>query len=240
MIPAMLQMLPTRLHEFSETLNRGQIRHLGTRYSADGHFLPEPGNTVVCHLVKGSLSEVSVLDARNRMMALPESEKLLFTPETSLHMPLFQGIIEYRRKLPYWPEDLPLETPIDDMTVLYRQRLKGFQPCGPFKIGVTDATPNGLVVDGLGGADRETMRQWRNRLATVFGYRHPDHDAYQFHITFAYLMEKLSDEAILVWQRGLEEIVEELQQRSPIIDLVPPAFCSFEDMEHFEELIVLD
>ncbi|MCO6185504.1 DUF1868 domain-containing protein [Rhizobium sp. L1K21] len=236
----MLNTLPDTLKEFSETLSSEPIRHLGTRYNEQGQFLREPGNTVVCHLVKGSLSEAAVLDARRRMMALPESEKLLFTPESSLHMTLFQGIIEYRRRLPYWPEDLPLETPIDDMTAFYLERLKGFQPCEPFKIGVVNATPNGLGVEGLGEADRAAMQAWRDRLADVFGYRHPDHDRYSFHITFAYLMEKFSDEALLAWRRGLDEIVEELRERSPVIELMPPAFCAFEDMKHFEERLVLD
>ncbi len=76
-------------------------------------------------------------------------------------------------------------------------------------------------------------------LATLFGYRHPDHETYSFHITFAYLLERFSDGAILTWQKALEEIVEELREAAPVIELEPPAFCSFDDMNHFEKLVVL-
>ena len=234
-----LSNLPDDLHKFAHSLDQSKLYHIGTRHTANGEFLKEPGNTVVCHLVKGSRSEQSVLDARARMQALPEAEKLAFMVESSLHMTLFQGIIEYRRKLPYWPENLPLETSIDAMTENFLKRLDGFAAPGSFKVEVTGATPNGLEVDGVTAADREMMKQWRDQLAEIFGYRHPDHDTYQFHISFAYLLDRFSDEAMLVWQRGLEEIVENLQEYAPIIELEPPAFCSFEDMNHFEKLLVL-
>jgi hypothetical protein len=71
------------------------------------------------------------------------------------------------------------------------------------------------------------------------GYRHPDHDAYVFHITFAYMIERFDDATILTWQAFLEEVVEEIRQRAPVIALRPPAFCTFEDMNHFEELLAL-
>lgn len=29
------------------------------------------------------------------------------------------------------------------------------------------------------------MKGWRDALADIFGYRHPDHDTYEFHITFS-------------------------------------------------------
>ncbi|TGV62187.1 DUF1868 domain-containing protein, partial [Mesorhizobium sp. M00.F.Ca.ET.158.01.1.1] len=72
--------------------------HLGTRYDTSGNFLIEPGNTVVSHLVSGSPSEAVVLAVRDRMMAMPDADRLAFTPVSSLHMTLFQGIIEYRRR----------------------------------------------------------------------------------------------------------------------------------------------
>jgi hypothetical protein len=235
-----LASLPDHLHEFSQTLTPGPIAHLGTRYNAEGTFLPEPGNTIVCHLTENALSQQAVVDARERYFALPEVEKLSFTPIASLHMTLFQGIIEYRRRLPFWPEDIPLETPIEDMTALYLDRLRGFEPCGKFNVCVTHATPNGLKLAGATQADRDMLKLWRDRFADIFGYRHPDHETYEFHITFTYVLERLSDEAIKVWQLALEEIVEELQERAPVIEMNAPAFCSFEDMNHFEELLVFE
>ena len=132
---------------FAGTNSKPPMR-LGTRYDTSGNFLTEPGNTVVSHLVSGSPSEAVVLAVRNRMLAMPDADRLAFTPVSSLHVTLFQGIIEYRRRLPYWPRDVPLDTSIDAMTRLYLERLKGFQGAGPFKIKVVEIVPTGLTVAG--------------------------------------------------------------------------------------------
>lgn len=212
---------------------------MGTRFDKDGRFLPEPGNTVVCHLDPGSSSEAAVIAARSRCRALPEADRLTFTPIPSLHMTLFQGVIEYRRRLPYWPKDMALDTPIEAMTAYYLDRLQGFASGPPFKMQAAAVSPTGLTLEGVEHPDVRALSDWRDRLAEVFGYRHPDHDSYRFHITFAYLVEPMSEEATAVWTEEAPKILAELTSAAPVIDLMPPAFCTFEDMEFFDELLVL-
>jgi hypothetical protein len=114
----MLDSVKPSLAGFFAGSNPSPPVHLGTRYDTSGNFLIEPGNTVVCHLASGSASEAVVLDVRERMRAMPDADRLAFTPISSLHMTLFQGIIEYRRRLPYWPQGVPLDTGIEDMARL--------------------------------------------------------------------------------------------------------------------------
>lgn len=235
----MLDTVRPSLAGFFEGTNPTPPVHLGTRYDTSGDFLPEPGNTVVCHLVEGSASEAAILDVRERMRAMPDADRLAFTPVSSLHMTLFQGIIEYRRRLPYWPSDVPLDTGIDDMTGLYLRRLQGFQGCGPFNVKVVEVVPTGLTVAGASEEDRRILKAWRDALSVPFGYRHPDHDTYVFHITFAYQVRRLADERASAWRDLFEDCLSFLDREAPVIELRPPAFCSFKDMKHFEELLVL-
>lgn len=238
--PMNLDSLSSHLRAFSRTLTPQPLAHFGTRYDSSGQFLPEPGNTIVCHLLPGSASEQAIVEARAGYLAMTGSEQLAFTPVSSLHMTLFQGIIEYRRKLPFWPADVPLDTPIDDMTAIFMDRLAGFRPEGPFEMEVTEATPAGLTLDGVTADDRARLKSWRNRFADLLGYRHPDHDSYSFHITFAYPKERFDDEMIAAWVPFLDTVVEDIRDRAPVIALAPPAFCAFEDMNHFEELFIFE
>jgi hypothetical protein len=224
---------------FFEGTNPAQPTHLGTRYDVAGNFLLEPGNTVVSHLVEGSRSEAAVLEVRERMLAMPDADRLAFTPISSLHMTLFQGIIEYRRRLPYWPQDVPLDTSIDAMTRLYLERLKGFEGRGAFNVEVIEVVPTGLTVAGASKEDRRVMSAWRDALSVPFGYRHPDHDSYTFHITFAYQIKRLTDDRAAAWQELFDDSLALFARQAPVIELKPPAFCSFKDMKHFEELLVL-
>ena len=212
---------------------------LGIRYDAAGNFLPEPGNTIVCHLERRSASEAAVLQARERLLALPGADCLAFTPAASLHMTLFQGVIDTRRKHPYWPADIPLHLGIDEMTRRLMSRLDGFDGSGPFRVKATAVTPTGLTVAGVTPEDRRVMQAWRDQFARLFGYRHPDHDRYAFHITFAYVIRGIPDSAAAQWQRALDESLDLLRREAPEIGLGAPAFCRFRDMSHFEELLIL-
>ncbi len=232
--------LPDHLRFSSRSLNPGPIPHHGIRYDTTGRFLTERGNTVVCHLVEGSESAAAILEARTRYTSMPGADKLAFTAQSSLHMTLFQGIIETRRALPYWPGDVPVETPVDDMTGIFMDRLAHFRSGQAFSVEVKHATPLGLVVDGVTDGDRAVLRDWRDRLADLLGYRHPDHETYAFHITFAYMIERFEDETLSAWILFLEEVAADIRRRAPVIELRAPAFCAFDDMIHFEELLVFE
>lgn len=231
--------ISANLLRYSKARNTAPPRHFGSRYDASGAFLPEPGNTIVCHLVSGTETERALAGARLRYLAMPEAGQLAFTPLSSLHMTLFQGIVENRRSEGYWPADIPLDTPIDDMSAILSQRLQGFAPGPAYRMRVVEALPTGLTLEGVSASDRLALREWRNRLADLFGYRHPDHDDYVFHITFAYVIDWFTEEALQRWQVMLREVAEDIRRRAPVLDLKPPAFCSFADMNHFEKLAVL-
>jgi hypothetical protein len=125
------------------------------------------------------------------------------------------------------------------MTRLYQERLNGFEGRGAFKVKVVGVVPTGLTVAGATGEDVHIMRAWRDALAVPFGYRHPDHDAYVFHITFAYQIRRLADGRASEWHDLFDDCLSLFARQAPVIELRPPAFCSFGDMEHFEELLVL-
>ena len=225
---------------YSKTHNPTPPPHLGTRYRARGGFLPETGNTIVCHVGKNSPTQAALIEARERYLAMPEADQFVFTPISSLHMTLFQGVLDNRRKPVFWPQDIPLDTPVEDMHEILAARLEGLPAGEPFEVSVIGARPSGLLVDGRTDKDRRVMRAWRDRLAHLLGYRHPDHDSYPFHITFAYVIERLSDGVLPRWQAMLNEVAADLQRRQPVLELMPPAFCVFDDMNHFHEMLVFD
>ena len=214
--------------------------HLGRRYDRSGIFLSEPGNTIVCHLVEETPSKACTVEVRRRMQAMSDASRLAFTPVSSLHMTLFQGIIEHRRRLPFWPADMPLDADIDDMTRHYQDALQGFHGAGPFRVRVVDVVPTGLTVAGATEADRHTVKAWRDGLADRFGYRHPDHDDYSFHVTLAYMIDWIAEDRLPAWEAMFDECRALIAREAPILELRPPAFCSFNDMKHFEELLVLE
>ena len=113
-------------------LEGGTNPRLGSRFNAEGQFLPEHGNTVVAQVTAGSATEAALMDLRRALMALPFADHFAFTPIQSYHMTVFEGVIETRRARGYWPDDLPLDASIDAMTQAMSAKLAGFPRRRPF------------------------------------------------------------------------------------------------------------
>jgi hypothetical protein len=223
--------------------NAGQSERpwfFGTRFDESGRFLPERGNTIVNHLVSGSKTEQVLIEIRQSLMALPHAHHFAFTPVSSLHMTLTQGVIDNRRKQHFWPRETDLDAPVEEITRLYLERLAGFEPRGDFTMTASAMTPFGLTVKGAASQDDAALKNWRDELSILLGYRHPDHDTYEFHITFAYLIDWLPPEAVDIYEPALAQYLELVREQAPLLELGETAFCSFEDMNHFEPLHVFN
>lgn len=231
----------TCLNEVSQFAAKNQKSapsHLGSRYNKDG-FLPEAGNTIVCHLDTNNPTHRAVLEARARMQSLPGSQRFLFTPVQSIHMTVFEGVIETRKSKETWPSDMDHGFDIDTVTRGILPRLEAFASPPSFSVRAAGLRPTGLLLAGATAGDEKQMRLWRDALTTPFAYRHDNHDAYRFHMTFAYPLDWIEDDHLALWETEFEKILADLTKAAPIIPLRPAAFCTFNDMTWFEELLVL-
>lgn len=212
--------------------------NLGQRYDTQ-KFLPEAGNTVVCPLDFDAPTHSAVVEARHRMLALPGADRFIYTPTSSLHMTVFEGVIETRRVPNTWPADFDLSASVESATDAILDRLATFSPPPGFSVRVSGVRPTGLILEGATDTDENNMRAWREALTGPFGYRHDAHDEYRFHMTFAYPVEWLPDSVRSRWESELASILAALTDAAPVIPLKPPAFCKFADMNRFDELLVL-
>ena len=211
----------------------GRNPRLGQRFDASGRFLPEHGNTVVAQVTAGSPTEAALIWLRQSLMDLPYGANFAFTDVASYHMTVFEGVIETRREYGFWPADLALDLSIDAMTEAMAVKLDGFVPPAAFKMKLLAVTPHGLSLTGATPEDEATVRGWREALAAAFGYRSPEHDAYGFHTTLAYNIEWPPIEALPVYEAAMAQLSAEFAARVPVLDLDPPAFCTFADMNGF-------
>lgn len=230
--------ISTEIAAFLQSQNSSPPRSFGQRYDTE-KFLPEAGNTVVCHLDVETSTHTAVLEARKRMMALPGADGFLHTPASSLHMTVFEGVIETRRTHNTWPSDIGSTASVESATKSILARLTEFSSPPAFSVRVAGLRPTGLILKGATPEDEAHMRAWRNALTEPFGYRHDSHDSYRFHMTFAYPVAWLPDAAQTLWTSELSSILANLVEAAPVIPLRAPAFCQFADMNQFDELLVL-
>ena len=227
-----------QVSRFAERNQSAPPARLGQRFTRS-EFLPEAGNTVVCHLDVEDPRHTRILDARSKMMALPGAQQFLMTPETSLHMTVFEGVIETRRTADGWPKDIDRSAPVDAVTASFLKRLADFSAPEAFKLRVAGLYPMGIVLEGATDRDKAALLKWRDAFADRFDFRHEGHETYRHHMTLGYATGWLSDDQVGAWQAGLDAILEELADGVFTVPLKAPAFCTFADMTHFEERLVL-
>lgn len=230
---------PFRIENHAASAHSQPNRYVGSRFSEEGVFLPEAGNTVVRHVVPGSETEGALMELRERLRGLPWGHRFAYTDIASYHMTVFNGAIETQRETGHWPRDLPLDAPLDETTGYLAGRLEDFEGPGPFDMRIAEVTPFGLTLTGATEVDETAARAWRDVLTEPFTYRSPSHDAYTFHVTLAYIIDWIPDDLIPDYKRALADLTEEFQERISVVELGPPAFCTFEDMNGFPPVRIL-
>lgn len=222
----------------------------GRKFGDDGRVLPFAGNTIICHLPQqgGEATPFHVLlDAYRALPGHAFAARLTMLPPSSYHMTVFGGANDQQRGGSAWPGDLPLDLPIEECTQVFMERLAGFASglALPIRMQV-DATPPPaddqtikIRLAPINAAENARLRSLRDRLADLLGVRSADHDSYGFHITLGYVVQSLGPaeaQALRSFERAWSA---RLQQRCPEIRLGPLEFCSFADMFHFDQRLIL-
>lgn len=213
--------------------------HVGSRVMVDGEFAPEKGNTIIRHVTKNSRSMAVLTDIQEALATSAFGHYFAYLPTPSFHMTVFEGVNDSGREQNFWPTGIDYSMPLSDVTDLFLDRFRAFKNPGPFSMRILDVTPNGLIMEGATDEDEQKAREWRDALADLMGYRKPKHDDYTFHVTMAYQIKWLPADATALYLDLLQRLLEIAMAETPVLDLDPPAFCTFDMITHFEELRVL-
>jgi hypothetical protein len=114
--------------------------------------------------------------------------------------------------------------------------LDGFIAPPTFVMKPVEVSPFGLRLVGATAADEANARAWRDGLSQAFGFRSPEHDDYRFHTTQAYIHTWLPEAALPSYRVAMADLTAEFIARVPVMELAPPAFCTFADMNAFPKI----
>jgi len=225
-----------------ERPSRQYPRGVGTKFTADGAVMPFPGNTIICHLPGDSPLKPGLLDLYKTLEEGEHRHLYTLLPPESWHMTVFEGVVDAKREIGFWPDDLQPNIPLDECTSHFAQKLDRFDLEGLEVIGM-DVTGWLPLVDGIGLtltskqlAQETELRRLRDRLSDALQLRNPEHDHYVFHLSIAYLLKKLtpaqSEALAATLQHALASLPSGFMLRAP-------EFCEFDDMFEFRRKFYL-
>lgn len=208
---------------------------VGTKFYPDGRVRPFPGNTIICHIPDGR-SRNDLLQLHTSLAGLGLGSSIALLPPSSLHMTVFEGVCDQVRGSGYWPSDLAEGATLDVCDALFEHRLRAFAlDCvPPYRMRVERleslAAGISLRLQPIDEFEDRRLRELRDRLSALLQLRHPDHERYVFHVSFAYIIRPLTPEQIDM----VSGVVSAWQADPRLLELGAPEFCKFESMFHFE------
>ncbi|WP_138469219.1 DUF1868 domain-containing protein [Poseidonocella sp. HB161398] len=211
----------------------------GGKFAPDGTRLDWPGNTMICHVDRGSDAHAALVAIKDGLAAGPHGGHFSFLPDASLHMTVFQGISGPFANRFDWPEGVDRNATRDEVTAILRARLSGIALPASRRIRALNVhAGHSMTVDGT-GPDEEGLRATRAALREATGIAPAGFGTYTFHITLAYPLRWLSeDEARAVIALG-DALFAAHGPRLQDIVLGRVELCNFEHMHHFETLCLL-
>jgi len=215
---------------------------IGKKFNPDGSFRSFPGNTIICHVPPHSATFQTLLEIRARFAARPFSRCLTLMPPASYHMTVFEGVVNEVRQPRLWPSDMSVDSPLDSCNQLFLKKLREFDlRCNlPFRL-VPDFIPDTFIrLRPFDDQEEQKLRDLRNRLSKLLLLHGPNHEAYQFHITLAYLVKWMTPEETVDYARTREECASILRNSLSVIELGPPEFCFFQNMAAFDPQLLLN
>ncbi|HKT26672.1 DUF1868 domain-containing protein [Dyella sp.] len=221
------------------------LSHLDQKFDAHGNVLRFPGNTVICHVPLFTPLSNALTAVRDQIKAGPYADAFAILPPESYHMTVFEGVTEKERTRDRWPAELPLNVTLAECTRQMANKLRIFdlgcdlplrmklaKPDEQLKIGAMSLMP-------ANAEEAHKLRDLRDRLAAQLGFRAPWHDSYVFHMTHSYLIKGMNLETVKRILAFHSKLYTELVSPMGIITLGAPEFCTFIDMQAFDNLFFL-
>ncbi|KAK1749322.1 DUF1868-domain-containing protein [Echria macrotheca] len=216
-----------------------------SKFDPDGNVQRFRGNTIVSHLSPDSPLYASLLELHAKLAASPLAHLYALLPPESWHMTVFECTCEDVRMRGYWPEDVPMDAPLEDCTAHLAAKL------GEFDLGADARPPYRFTVRGFSPFDvgigvllrlrtpeeEFKFRILRQRLADKTRILQPNHNHYQLHISMAYFLRHL-DEAQKAELGSM--LMDHFQAMDKDFELGAPEFCTFENMFRFDRLFYLE
>lgn len=211
---------------------------VGTKFHADGSLRYFPGNTIVsmCTGIEPLYSEL--VWAQERYKEVTFANKLSFLPPSSFHMTVFDLLCDEVRSPEHWSNQFPTDTPIETTDRILRDKLSDVHFPESIEMSLDEATVTGLKLLPANAAVQKMLADFRTTVANATGIKHPNHDRYRFHITFAYVLQPLNTEEKEEFSRVADVVLARLKETVDPFVIGQPRFVLFDDMGDFQEHLV--
>lgn len=162
-------------------------------------------------------------------------EKLTFLPLSSFHITVISLAREIDRGKDEWSSQLTEDAKFKQIDAYLSEIVENIPKPRGVKMRLCSTLVNKILVNPATEEDAKALASYRDAVAEATDIRHPGHESYQFHSTFAYQLETFNENEEADLKRYLAPLNDEIQAANLIFELPEPEFVIFEDMSNYEK-----
>lgn len=208
----------------------------GKKFNENGTFNWFPGNTIICDFSKNNQVLDEIKHIQNEYQQLDYAHKFSFMPLRSIHMTVFEGLCHFKRDKDSWSSLINQAESIERTDQWIGNQLKGVEFPDLIKMKLKGVGLNTIEYEPFDDITRRRLQKFRNDVSSRTGIRSDDHDHdhYQFHVTFGYVLIQLTEEEKNHLKNLALKLNVRMKQNLNVIQNDQVMFTVFEDMTWFE------
>lgn len=219
------------------------------KFDEYGVVKPFQGNTLLCQIPQETIFFDKLLNFYRFAKLLSFYSKITLLPSSSYHVTVMNCCHEHNKEPGFWPKDLSPNSSMTEcnefLTNIFKRNRFYFGKDILLKVDTGSKISEhprsiNVVVEPLDIKQEGNIRKLREQISELTGLTDPSHDSVKFHITLAYINEKLTSHEVWELQQSVEKLHEDLANNSPILSLGAPEFTLFEDMFYFRKVCSLN
>lgn len=211
---------------------------VGEKFHEDGSVRAFPGNTVISKITADMPIYAGLVEAQERLKAVDAAGKYVFLPPASLHMTVMEGLCDQVRTPERWSQKLALHANWNDVNQFMFDCFSRMSPPHSLTMRIAGFNFSRWPVLVLEPANPETTRalqNFREQFSQETGIRFPNHETYTFHISLAYQLIVLPNDAEGLLRETQQELYQTLSATYRVFELNTPRLTYFENMFRFDD-----
>ena len=209
---------------------------VGYKFNKDGSCKSFPGATIISFIREGEevYSELSLI--AKEAQATRYAHKYTFLPPSSYHMTNFVVFNdnEQDRNSEGWSSKFPRDTSCEQMIKNMYEAIQHIDHPKGYTMRVRKVGHTGLRLLPADDDTANSLRNYREALAEATGIYWEDHNDYEFHATYAYLLIELDEQEQQEREKLLAKQTERLQKNLSEFYIRAPEYCTIRDMSQFD------
>ena len=207
------------------------------KFDSKGKAISFSGCTIICKIPKDSKLSKKITNIQSLLKKFNPKRKYTYLPPSSFHMTVFDCCNSSTKNTKYWPKGINKSKNYEIISKELNKRIKNFN--FPKKFNLKPKMLFGgysIILEPSSTKDKKIFKNCRDNLSKLLKIKFENHKRYIFHITLAYILEKLNCSEIRNICEYDKKLLNKFKKEYPKITLNNPEMTTFKNMYKFKSI----